>query len=247
MQCWCKGHLCCWSGVGGLQASAEEAFPVPRQDNTRPGGGRELPATSPRGNAPAGSGSCCSLFLLFDLQHVWSPAGSLSWPQHCLITCSKGCAEEEAKHFPGWEGLDEVGDVWTLLGMKPAAWNGGCQHGARMFPGEVEWVPSRSWDDPEGVGIWDVHRLWMGWQRSGRAPESIPVTSGKCFISAQLDSAPNPVHWAGGGRLLQYPAQAWPGPATAALLAPWGQGEPRAGGCSAGAGEWLRHRHEQRV
>lgn len=95
--------------------------------------------------------SCCSLFL-FDLQRVWSPAGSLSWPQHCLITCSKGPAEEEAKRFPGREGLDEVGDVWTLSGipsssgmgdasMEPGCsqgtWNG-CQLQAGMIPREEE-------------------------------------------------------------------------------------------------------------
>lgn len=62
----------------------------------------------------------------------------------------------------------------------------------------------------------------MGWERSGRAPQSVLVTNGKCFISAQLDSAPNPVSGLGvGGH----------GSATAA---PWGQGKLRAGSYSQG-------------
>lgn len=223
-----RGHQCSAGAKGIFSAGVVWEVSRPRQRRLflspgrtipRPGCGRELPATSPRGNAPAGSGSCCSLFL-FDLQRVWSPAGSLSWPQHCLITCSKGHAEEEAKLFPGLGGIrrggrcvDPLGHEASSLGMWMPAWS-------QDVPGEVEWVPTRRWDNSEGGGIWDVHQLWVGWQRSGRAPESILVTSGKCFISAQLDSAPNPVHWAAGRRPPWCPARAWPGTATAALLAP---------------------------
>lgn len=50
------------------------------------------------------------------------------------------------------------------LGMCGPLWarsqqfgNAGCQHGVRMFPGEVEWVPTQKWDDSEGGRIWDMH------------------------------------------------------------------------------------------
>lgn len=76
--------------------------------------------------------------------------GSLPWPRRCLITCSEGCAEEEAGCFLGQEGLGEARDAWTLLGMKPVAWEWwgasmepgcsqgmwkGCCHGAAPLPG----------------------------------------------------------------------------------------------------------------
>lgn len=59
-----------------------------------------------------------------------------------------------------------------------------------MFPEEIECLPAQRWDDSEGGGIWDVHWLWVGLQRSRRALKSVLGTSGKCFISAQLDMAP---------------------------------------------------------
>lgn len=143
-----RGHQCSAGEKGPFAAGVvwevsrpwqRRLFLSPGRTIPRLGSGRELPATSPRGNAPAGSGSCCSLFL-FDLQRVWSPAGSLSWPQHCLITCSKDHAEEEAKLFPGWEGLEEVGDMWTLLGMqKPAAWAWWMSAWSQDITREVEW------------------------------------------------------------------------------------------------------------
>lgn len=71
----------------------------------------------------------------------------------------------------------------------------GCQQGAGMFPRDVEGVLTQSQDVPKGGGRWDVHRLQMGWQRSGRAPGSSPVTDGKQFNPL------TPCAGAGGGRL----------------------------------------------
>lgn len=103
-----RGHQCSAGAKGPLLLqwsgrspdSAEELFPVPRQDNTQAGQRKGAAGHFPLRKHTRWSGSCCSLFL-FDLQHVWSPAGSLSWPQHCLITCSKAMQRRKPNSSQG--------------------------------------------------------------------------------------------------------------------------------------------------